>query len=225
MKPRALQMQRQDGRPGTARAETPRRNERLIVRMHGGVTQRRKQMTIPFIETFTGAAFQPTAPRLEDVWIEDIAHALSNQCRFSGHVRDFYSVAEHSLRVSWALEEWGEDQDVQLWGLLHDASEAYLVDLPTPIKHSEIGAEYRKAETALMRTICQRFAISIFEPASVRVADGVLLATEVRDLMPNKKEHWSLLMLRPLEQQIQAMPPKTAEALFLTRFRKLNNQR
>jgi uncharacterized protein len=179
----------------------------------------------PFIETFTGTAFRPTHPDINDIWIEDIAHALSNQCRFSGHVRDFYSVAEHSLRVSWALEDWGEDEDVQLWGLLHDASEAYLVDLPTPIKHSELGLQYRTAEAALMRLICQRFLLAVAEPTAVRVADGVLLATEVRDLMPNRKENWSLLMLRPLEPRITPLPPKTAEALFLARFRELDGQR
>jgi hypothetical protein len=179
----------------------------------------------PFIETFTGTAFTPLAPRASDVRIEDIAHSLSNQCRFSGHVREFYSVAEHSLRVSWLLKAWGEDEDVQLWGLLHDASEAYLVDLPTPLKQAEFGAEYRRAEHTLMRVICERFALAEPMPEPVRIADAVLLATEARDLMPHKPEHWRGLMVRPLDERISPMQPGVAKAVFLSWFDVLKGKR
>ena len=82
-----------------------------------------------WIQTMSGVIFYPLDPRPEEIRIEDIAHALSHQCRFAGHCREFYSVAEHSVRVSRELP-----QEFMLWGLLHDASEAYLVDLPRPIK-------------------------------------------------------------------------------------------
>ena len=84
-----------------------------------------------WIQTFTGRAFYVLDPRPEDVDIEDIAHALSMQCRFAGHCREFYSVAQHSVTASWLVPP--EDA---LWGLLHDAAEAYVVDLPRPIKRA-----------------------------------------------------------------------------------------
>lgn len=183
-------------------------------------------MTTPFIETFCAERFTPLAPDPAQIWIEDIAHALSHQCRFSGHVATFYSVAEHSVRVSHLLEEWGEDEDVQLWGLMHDASEAYLVDLPTPLKSSpEIGEPYRKAERALMRAICERFSMSEREPERVRVADAVMLATEVRDLMPGKPDHWRDLYVKPREEKISPRAASVAKWGFLERFRDLDGRR
>jgi 5'-deoxynucleotidase YfbR-like HD superfamily hydrolase len=176
----------------------------------------------PFIETFTGTAFRPLAPVLDDIWIEDIAHALSNQCRFSGHVREFYSVAEHSVRVSELLEEWGEDRDVQFWGLLHDASEAYLVDLPTPLKQSEeFGEFYRTAEEQLMRMICNKFGMVERMPDPVKIADAVLLATEARDLMPYVPKHWSNLMVKPMGRRIIPTSPAVSKYTFLQRFHSL----
>lgn len=179
------------------------------------------------IETFTGECFQPLSPILETIWLEDIAHALSNQCRFSGHVREHYSVAEHSVRVSLLLAEWGEDEDVQLWGLMHDASEAYLVDLPTPLKDDPaIGDGYRAAERALMRAICMRFGLPETQPDPVRVADAVLLATETRDLMPCRPAHWkNLVTVKALAERISPWSPRRAERQFLKRFRKLDVKR
>lgn len=179
----------------------------------------------PFIETFHGERFQPLAPSLGSIWIEDIAHALSNQCRFSGHCREFYSVAEHSVRVSLLLKEWGEDEDVQMWGLLHDASEAYLVDLPTPLKASEFGSEYRRSEERLMAVICERFGLAPPQPRVVHTADSVLLRTEARDLMPNKPEHWKTLDVAPLAERISPWTPRHAEAAFLNRFHDLDGRR
>lgn len=179
----------------------------------------------PFIETSTGVRFQPLAPIVATIDVEDIAHSLSNQCRFNGHTREFYSVAQHCYLVSKLLEEWGEDDDVQLWGLLHDASEAYLTDLPTPIKTAPESEGYRKAEKSLMRAICLRFGISSVEPERVRIADAVMLATEVRDLMPGKPEHWRDLMVRPSETRITPLWPSTAKTLFLKRFDDLNAKR
>ncbi len=179
----------------------------------------------PFIETFTGQRFTPLAPTPEMIWVEDIAHALSNLCRFNGHVREFYSVAEHSVRVSWVLEEWGEDEDVQFWGVNHDAWEAYAGDWATPLKQSEIGAGYRLAEARGMRAICQRFSMAETMPEAVRIADAVMLATEARDLMPFKPEHWRGLMVKPLEDRIAPWSPKEARQRFLARFHDLDGRR
>jgi hypothetical protein len=118
------------------------------------------------ITTFSGMRFWPLIPNPADIRIEDIAHALSNQCRFAGHSREFYSVAEHSVRVSQHCRP--EDA---LWGLLHDASEAYLSDVPAPLKELPAFEAYRAAERSLQGTIAVRFGLSTEQPRSVTEAD------------------------------------------------------
>lgn len=172
---------------------------------------------LPLIETRSGKGFYPLEPRIQDIDIEDIAHALSNQCRFSGHTRVHYSVAEHCVRVSELLEEWGCSREVQLWGLLHDASEAYLVDIPAPLKYQPEFAAYREAEARLMYAVCERFGLALVEPIEVRAADGVMLATEARDLMAYAP-HWSKLEHAPLEDVIRPWSHERARKAFLTRF-------
>jgi hypothetical protein len=81
----------------------------------------------PYIVTYTGRRFHFLDPKIDEISIEDIAHALSNVCRFTGHTKRFYSVAEHSCLVSALC-------DNRLEGLLHDASEAYMSDLSSPLK-------------------------------------------------------------------------------------------
>lgn len=176
----------------------------------------------PFIETYTGGTFSPLAPVFADIKIADIAHALSNQCRFSGHTRFSYSVAEHSVRVSEELERRCLPRTVQLWGLLHDASEAYLVDLPTPLKlDPEIGYAYRKAEARLMRAVCLAFSLPEKEPSTVRDVDADMLATEVRDLMHPDREYWGKLTGMPIKGRIRPWPAPVAEYEFLRRFAEL----
>ena len=85
-----------------------------------------------FLPTCTGRRVHIAAPLPEEIAVEDIAHALSHTCRFAGHTREFYSVAQHSVLVSELLE----DRRASLWGLLHDASEAYLHDLTRPLKRA-----------------------------------------------------------------------------------------
>ncbi len=174
-----------------------------------------------FIETFTGRRFTPLTPIPGDIVIEDIAHALSQQCRFSGHTKEFYSVAEHSVRVSELLESWGCIPMIQLWGLMHDASEAYLVDIPAPLKHTEEFFPYRRAEARLMVAICRRFGLPVAEPERVRHADATLLATEARDLMAYLPEHWAGLVAKPLREKIEPWRSSTAAEAFIQRFEDL----
>lgn len=169
------------------------------------------------IETYSGLSFAPLEPDPELIVIGDIARSLSNQCRFLGHSR-FYSVAEHSVRVSRLLEEWGEGPPVILWGLLHDASEAYLGDVPTPIKRTAVYAAYREAEARLMGAICDRYGLSVKEPAAVRKADAVLLATEVRSLKQYSRGHWDCLTEEALFETIVPWTSEKAEREFLNRF-------
>jgi 5'-nucleotidase len=171
-----------------------------------------------WMQTFTGRQFWPLDPRAEEVCIEDIAHALSNQCRYAGHCNEFYSVAQHSVLVSEVC--CAEDA---LWGLLHDAAEAYLVDLPRPIKRfSEIGTHYKKAENALIAVVCERFGLPLAEPASVKTADNIMLITEKRDLMSKSPEEWiEERTSKPLPGVITPWSPSMAKAEFLRRFEEL----
>ncbi len=174
-----------------------------------------------FIETFSGLPFQPLTPRAEDIRIQDIAHALSHQCRFAGHTRVFYSVAEHCVRVSRLLDVCGHPRTVVLQGLLHDASEAYLVDIPKPLKESEVFAGYREIEGYLQAMIFEAFELPPRESRLVRTADAVLLATEARDLMPYRSEHWCDLPQPPLTEKIVPWSSAEAERAFLLRFESL----
>lgn len=175
----------------------------------------------PFIETFTGRRFQPLDPDVSEIDVRDIAHALSQQCRFSGHTIRPYSVAEHSVRVCELVASWGAPAWVQLWGLLHDASEAYLVDIPSPLKCTPVFDMYRTAEKRLMDAVCRRFGLPTDEPSLVHKADGVLVATEARDLMPYRGEHWTKLTEEPLVQTIKPWHSESAEREFLAAYKEL----
>jgi hypothetical protein len=165
-----------------------------------------------WIQTYVGKQFWPLAPRPEDLDIRDIAHSLALLCRFNGHCRVFYSVAEHSVRV--AAELPGE---LALWGLLHDAAEAYLGDLTRPLKQQSEAEWFNAAETQLLRVIADTYGLVWPMPVAVRAADDALLATEARDLMVAPPEPWSLAAV-PLPGRIEPFTPATAEARFLERY-------
>lgn len=165
-----------------------------------------------WIQTFSGRRFNPTNPHVDAIVIQDIAHSLSMQCRFSGHCKKFYSVAQHSVLVSHIC-----DRADALWGLLHDASEAYLVDIPRPLKRSGKFEEYRKMETVMTRAICKRFGLPESEPPSVKKADTILLATEARDLMAPLRSDW-IQPEEPLPFKIEAWDHQTAKNNFMKRF-------
>jgi 5'-deoxynucleotidase YfbR-like HD superfamily hydrolase len=188
---------------------------------------------LDWIESFTGRRIKPLQPDAGVIDIRDIAHHLSNQCRYSGAVRVHYSVAEHSVRVCELLERQGASRTVRLWGLLHDASEAYLVDLPSPVKHAPEMAFYRDAERLWTACICRRFGLPFDEelltiadvsldPADVKRADGILLSTEARDLMPFNPVHWIGLTETPLIDTIKPWHQSSAEREFLAAFEELN---
>lgn len=171
-----------------------------------------------WIQTFTGLVMYPLDPRPEEICIEDIAHALSNLCRFTGHCREFYSVADHSVRVSYTC-----DPKDALWGLLHDAPEAYLADMSRPVKRfSEFGRIYQGIEDRLMEVIAEKFGLrpGYLAPANVKHADAVLLATEKRDLMQGCFKPWEN-PAEPLRTVIRPLSPGDARLNFMRRFRQL----
>lgn len=164
-----------------------------------------------WIATYTGGVFWPLAPRREDVKLSDIAHALSHLCRFAGHTREFYSVAQHSVLVSHLCRP----EDAR-WGLLHDASEAYLSDIVAPLKRSGGLSGYREIETRVQLVIAQAFNLPLTEPVSVKAADQALLRIEQRDLMTMPTVVNVDVPSR--YGRLVPLPPAEAERQFLARF-------
>jgi hypothetical protein len=180
-----------------------------------------------WIQTFSGRKFYPLDPDPANIDVRDIAHALSNQCRFSGHTTRFYSVAEHSVLVSRVLQRRGAASEAVLWGLLHDATEAYLVDMPRPLKHDpEFGAAYRRFEHVLNLAVAERFGLPEYVPDSVHQADNDLLLTEKRDLLGPSPDLWYVGPGEPVEHlSLQFGPtPRGAELLFLRRYTELTGE-
>lgn len=194
-----------------------------------------------WIQTFTGRTFYPLDPRPEEIDIEDIAHALSMQCRFTGHVKKFYSVAEHSVRVSWMIDKLHPPtpehaaatgfphNSAAFWGLMHDASEAYLIDVARPVKYLPAMDAYRKAEKQAMLAICMRFGLDPQEPPIVKESDSILLAVEARDLMGPLRPGWErwtdYIAMAPEGFAIhETLQPHMAKAAFMTRFSALGGK-
>lgn len=175
-----------------------------------------------WIETYTGKKFYPLDPRPEDVCIEDIAHSLSMQCRFNGHTRVFYSVAEHSLIISDEITSMGYGALSALYGLLHDAAETYLCDLPRPIK--EGWGWYKGAEKLALTDILKAFGLPFpGKPVwkMVKLYDNLLLGHEGRTLMPNNLGWAGNITPFQPSTPVIGMPPENAEQQFLVRFYKL----
>jgi hypothetical protein len=173
----------------------------------------------PWISTFTGKKFYVLSPRAEDVEIEDIAHALSMLCRYTGHVRQFYSVAQHSVYVSRICCELDS-----LWGLLHDAPEAYSGDMNAPLKHTPEMKRFRDTEDAIMKAVATRFGLFYAEPDSVKLADKRMLRTEMRDFM-RPPFGSATTRYEPIEEILESWSPQRAEREFLERYYCLTGER
>jgi|Deesub1362A_J573_1020465.scaffolds.fasta_scaffold01994_9 hypothetical protein len=171
-------------------------------------------MTSPWAATAGGGRYHLLAPDPAQVHITEIAWALGNLCRFNGHTRCFYSVAQHSVLVS---ELVGPEH--RLWGLLHDAHEAYVGDNIWPLKAAV--PELARVEEPAKRAVAAAFGLPWPEPEEVKRADLLMLATEARLFMPPPApEGWDL-PVEPLDMEIVPLPPEEAAALFLVRFREL----
>jgi len=165
-----------------------------------------------WIQTFSGVKFWSLDPDIEDVRIFDIAHALSNMCRYNGHCKKFYSVAEHSIIVSkFVLEEFA------LAGLLHDAAEAYLSDVPRPVKKYLNG--YKGYESRLMSVIYRAFGIkkTMEMRNHVKCIDERLLRTELEQVMLTGTKAIKFYE-EPIDVKIAYLQPVDAEIEFLERY-------
>lgn len=169
------------------------------------------------IQTYTGRLYNPWNPKPEQISLIDIAHGLSQICRFCGQSKHLWSVAQHSLLVLTILDDQGYDEEVQLAGLLHDAPEAYLNDL-NPIIKADLP-RYRQLETLAIHTIYRGLGmLPLFADHKdvVKAADLVALATERRDMMGHPHIIWSDIQnIRPLPQKLRCIDPPEAKHRFL----------
>lgn len=174
-----------------------------------------------WIQTCSGEQFYPFEPFRNEFRIEDIAHALGNICRFGGHTREFYSVAQHSVLVSENVRP-----EHARWGLLHDAAEAFFGDMPTPIK--TLMPDYLAAERRTGLQIADAFGIHVDAAAfrAVKAADSLILWDEAVALMSPLHPEFRHLMvergfLGGLGLTIQPLPPREVACLFMRRFYEL----
>jgi uncharacterized protein len=162
-----------------------------------------------YILTHTGRHFEFADP--VDIDIRDIAHALANLCRFTGHTTQFYSVAQHSVLVSMLCPG-----RLKLAGLLHDASEAYLGDVSIPLK--SLLPDYRAIERRVQGAILRHFNLPDEYPLEVKAADMRMLATERARFMPDDIPWPCLNGVTPLPEPLDAWGPAKAGEEFLSRF-------
>lgn len=172
-----------------------------------------------WIQTYSGNQFWPLIPagRIE---IEDIAAALSKLCRFGGHCTRFYSVAEHSIHVAWAVPP-----EHQLTALLHDASEAYLSDIVAPVKRQLVG--YAEAEERVSRAIAGRFGTGYPFDRCITLADRAILTDERAQCMAPmavSRDDWGDTA-QSLGVNLQFWLPARAEREFIESFRRYGGGR
>lgn len=178
-----------------------------------------------------GHRFYPLDPRVREVRIEDIAHALAGTCRWGGRCDPWYSVAQHSLHVMAIVER--TRPDLALHALLHDAAEAYLGDIPTPLKESMWAGCHGGAvrgiqfvEFDIMECVHEAFGMALYlmqtDVLVIKVADRVALATEARDLMGDPE--WARVVAVAETSRIEPLAPPAAKRAFLAAFKRLRGE-
>lgn len=176
-----------------------------------------------WMETYTGKRFYPLDPRPDDVCLEDIAHALSLACRYNGHSKFFFSVAQHSLNCREMAERMGLIKQVQLLCLLHDAAEAYIGDMVRPMK--PLFLQFEVMENKIQKVIYE--ALGVKEPDRqereiVSRIDNIQLVTEAKVLMPFKEwGEWSQGLKHDKDTWICEKSASLVEGLFLLQARGL----
>lgn len=172
----------------------------------------RADLMEPSIMLQSGRYFNFASPETFDWNIEDIAHGLAYQCRSTGQLRSFYSIAEHSLLVYWAAPP-----ELKFEALLHDGAEFAYGDMATPLKI--LCPEYRALEKRGGRALRDAFGLPAEESPGIKQLDLRALATEKRDLMPQSDENWGMLEgIEPLPLGPSGMAPELAKRQFLKAF-------
>jgi len=171
-----------------------------------------------WIQTYTGKQFNYHVMRAEDVSIVDIAHHLSMLCRYAGACRFFYSVGEHSLHVSHVVPK-----ELALAGLMHDATEAYCVDLPRPLKR--MLPAYMEMEERVWQVIAGKYDLPAGLPPEVKLADTQMLVAEANVLFETVPAWISNYSIEPAQRKILGATPAIVSRSFLARFHNLTGGR
>lgn len=166
-----------------------------------------------WIQTFTGKQFWPCDPRPEDVDIDDIAHHLAVLTRFTGATREPYSIAQHCCLVANNVPPRDK-----LWGLMHDAAEAYLGDLASPTKRNPALSGFRLMEDKILDAVTIRFGLSGGIPPSVHYADRRALLAERRDLLSYRADWSPWEGIEPFPDTVKPWPWHEAETTFKDMF-------
>lgn len=171
----------------------------------------------PTILTAAGRYFDLAEPEGSRIGIFEIAHALSQICRFTGHCNKFYSVAQHSVLVSHLVP-----RELASQGLWHDAHEAFIGDVSAPLK--SLLPDYKLIEKRIEAFVRGRFALPTEFDPRVKHADLVALATEQRDLMPFTEQVWTTLAgISPSPEKIVPLSPLEARKAFIDRAFELDH--
>ena len=175
------------------------------------------------MKLFSGKFVDPWVLTKDDIKIADIAHSLSNQCRWGGHVQKFYSVAEHCVRVCNLSASYGSSKYEQLSCLLHDATEAYITDLPRPVKWQLL--DYCVLEDQIAVMINEVFGVDICTP-HVKGVDQQMCAIEARDLMGIRNGEWEKFLPEPLEcyHIYSTLSPEEVRAQFYSTYINLTEE-
>ena len=173
---------------------------------------------MPWISTYTGRHFNYQQPSPDDICIEDIAHALSQINRFCGHTQYPYSVAQHSVGVSYLVPP-----EFAFEALMHDAHEAYITDMMSPLKR--LLPDYQQVEADIEVMVRIKFGLPFKMSAAVKHADLVMLATEKEALLHPDAGEWPILRgIEPSDRLIVQMSPGAAKREFMARFSELSPQ-
>lgn len=176
-----------------------------------------------WIQTHRGHRFELSAPTPAMVDIMDLAHHLSQECRYAGAPETMYSVAQHSVLASLHVERLRDPVMLQRWALLHDTEEAYVKDLPRPLKKilkARAPGAWDSIARPIRDAIMTKFGLPLEEPIEVKCIDRRLCVTEKRDVLrqPLKGEDAGI---EPIHATITPWPSKVAEIMFLKRFQEL----
>lgn len=170
-----------------------------------------------WIYTYTGRRFYPIDPRPEDIELRDIAHALAHLCRFTGHTKKHYSVAEHCCHI----HDHAPDE-LRPWALMHDASEAYIGDMSRPLKRGcgDVGRLYSEVEHGIMVAVAEKFGLTPTMPGTIHALDDQMLVTEADQAFPvpahwTRGRRWASTPRLPVV--VGFWDPPTAKASFLRR--------
>lgn len=186
----------------------------------------KKRPKLFWMQTHSGKQFHPFDPKPDEICVADIAHALAMCCRFNGHVKRFYSVAEHCVRVSKMVPR--EDA---LWGLLHDAAEAYISDIPKPFKDG-VAEHIDPHEEKILEVIANKYNLEMPYPDTVKHADWEICVAERFGVMWHQEHVWDGVtayeeaygkeaLIELSKTRFMCWDPKTAKRMFLERFTEL----